>query len=535
MKQTEKILIERAKYPEEVGVSSKAIAAFIEDLNENDIEAHSLMILRHGKVAFERWAEPLGPDIPHVMYSVSKSITATAVGLAIEEGLLSLETKLIDVFPEHRLNKKPDENLEKLNVFHLLTMTAGKDVPVYGDKSKNRWVQDFFDAKWAFAPGESWRYISENTFMLSAMLARITGESLSDYLTPRLYEPLGFGRVPFWEKDGYGVEAGGWGLYLTTEELAKVMLCYQQGGLFNGRQVIPADWAKQAGQKQVDNHQQYDDPSSTAGYGYGFWRNPVPNSYRADGLLSQFGMVFEDDDACLIMTSCEVFEEKARDCLWRHFPGVFTRRSSKPPKGKVPAEQLELKSLPDLPERPHSRLENTIDGKTIKINPNYLLEKNGFSVSMLMGVVLQMNFERPGDIREVRFRFLGDVCEMTWREGTFKNTIACGMDGKPRFSKFKISQFDFTACSTATWENERTLSIWMRPLEAIGQRRIRFVFSGEKVEIYPSGVPDGETTMEFLSDAIGFFIKSRVVVKAAKMVLSKGEVLVEPKHTGRIE
>ena len=533
MVQTKKTSIERAKFPEEVGVSAKAIAAFIEDLDESGIEAHSLMILRHGKVAFECWAEPLGPDIPHVMYSVSKSITATAVGFAIEEGLLSLQTKLLELFPEYR-PEKPDENLEKLNVYHLVTMTAGKDVPTLSDKAKNRWVQDFFDAKWAFAPGEFWRYISENTFMLSAMLARVTGMSLTDYLTPRLFEPLGFDRVPFWEKDGYGIEAGGWGMYLTTEELAKVILCYQQGGVFDGKQVIPEKWAKEAGKKQVENLQ-YNDLSSTSGYGYGFWRNPVPNSYRADGLFSQFGMVFEDADACFIMTSNEIFEDKARDCVWRHFPGVFTTPCAKPPKEKVAAGQLKLKSLPNLSQRPHSRLENTINGRTIKINCNHLLEKAGLPLSMVMAPVLQMNFERLGDIKQVRFRFLGDVCEMTWREGLFKNTIECGMDGKQRCSNMKLSQFNFTACSTAAWENERTLCVWTRPLEAIGQRRIRFVFSGDKVAIYPGGVPDGESTIKYLSGFVGFFAKSEVVAKAAKLVLSKGEKIVEPKHTGKFE
>lgn len=532
MIKTEKTSIERAKFPEEVGVSSRAIAALIKDLDESGIEAHSVMILRHGKVAFERWAEPLTPDIPHIMYSVSKSITATAVGFAIDEGLLSLETKLLDIFPEYR-PEKIDENLEELNVFHLVTMTAGKDVFVLSDKSKNRWIQDFFDAKWAFAPGEFWRYVSENTFMLSAMLARITGTSLTDYLIPRLFEPLGFGRVPFWEKDGYGVEAGGWGIYLTTEELAKVMLCYQQGGVFNGKQVIPEKWAKEAGEKQVENLQ-YKDASSSSGYGYGFWRNPVPNSYRADGLFSQFGMVFEDDDACFIMTASEIFEDKARDCIWRHFPGVFVEPTAKPSKDKVPAGQLELKSLPNLAPRPHSRLENKIDGKTLKIYSSLVLAKAGLPVSMVMAPVLQLNFERLSDIKEVRFRFLGDVCEMTWREGQFKNTIECGMDGKHRCSKIKLSQFDFTACSTAAWENESTLCIWMRPLEAIGQRRIRFVFSGDKVVIYPEGVPSGQSTMQYLSGFVGSVVKSEAVVKAAQLIFSKGEKVVELKHIGRV-
>ena len=163
------ISIERAAFPEQVGVSSAAVAAFIDDLNESGIETHSLMFIRHGRVAFETWAEPYAPEIPHTMYSVSKSVTSTAIGFAIEEGLLRLDTRVIDIFPEFEPEEK-DENLEALTVFHLLTMTAGKDVSQMADKAKNQWIKDFFDAKWAFAPGEFWRYISENTYMLSPCL-----------------------------------------------------------------------------------------------------------------------------------------------------------------------------------------------------------------------------------------------------------------------------------------------------------------------------------------------------------------------------
>ncbi|NLX93148.1 MAG: hypothetical protein GXZ02_04680, partial [Clostridiales bacterium] len=113
-------------------------------------------------------------------------------------------------------------------------------------------------------------------------------------------------------------------------------------------------------------------------------------------------------------------------------------------------------------------------------------------------------------------------------------TIECGMDGKHRCSKIKLSQFDFTACSTAAWENERTLCIWMRPLEAIGQRRIRFVFGGDKVVIYPEGVPSGQSTMQYLSGFVGSVVKSEAVVKAAQLIFSKGEKVVELKHIGRV-
>ncbi len=533
MPDTKIISIERAAYPEKAGVSSRAIADFIDDLKENGIETHSLMFIRHGKVAFECWAKPYGPDIPHAMYSISKSVTSTAVGFAVEEGLLSLETKVIDIFPEY-IPDEPDENLEKLNIFHLLTMTAGKDVSQMGDKTKNQWIKDFFDAKWAFAPGEFWKYISENTFMLSAVLARVTGMSMSEFLTPRLYEPLGYGRVPFWETDGYGIEAGGWGLYLTTEELAKYILCCQQGGRFNGKQIIPEDWVRESTKKQADNLQ-YTEPAASCGYGYCFPMNPLPNSYRADGMFAQFGLVFKDYDACFVMTACELSNTKTRDCFWRHFPGIFSDECEEPVQDETLKERLRLFDLADLPGMPHSSLEKTIEGKILKIQKKRLLTELGFPVGMLTFPVVQLSVEKLGNIEEIRFEFNADECAMTWRERFFKNTILCGMDGNPRKSKIRLSQYNFTASSTAAWEDENTLCVWMRPLESVGQRRLKFVFSGDKVTLIPSSVPDIKSMMDYLSEKVTFFIKEPAVAKAAQIVLSKADKIIEPMHKGKIK
>ena len=207
----EKTALPRAAFPEQVGVSSEDILAFIDDLRQSDIEAHSFMILRHGKVAFETWRDPYTPDTPHTMYSISKSFTSAAAGFAIDEGCFSLDTKLIDIFPEYR-PEAPDDRLEKVTIRHLLTMTAGKEVSLLSDKSKNQWKRDYFNASWYADPDDStWLYISEGTYMVCAAIARTTGQSVVEYLTPRLFEPLGFSRIPFWETDCDGVEAGGWG------------------------------------------------------------------------------------------------------------------------------------------------------------------------------------------------------------------------------------------------------------------------------------------------------------------------------------
>ena len=251
----------RADFPEQVGVSSKAISELLDDFERSGIELHSIMILRHGKVAFETWRDPYAPDIPHTMYSVSKSFASIATGFAIDEGLLTLDTKVIAIFPEYR-PQKYDANLEKMTVFHLLTMTAGKDVSVLENKAKVSWLKSFFGARWAFAPGEGWKYISENCYVLCAIIQKLTGMTVREYLAPRLFKPLGIRENPAWETDPNGLEAGGWGLFITTEELAKVIDCMSHSGKYQGKQVIPEFWAREAGKAQADNSSKSSNPAS---------------------------------------------------------------------------------------------------------------------------------------------------------------------------------------------------------------------------------------------------------------------------------
>ena len=240
MRVLEREYLPRSASPEEAGVSSVAVAAFMEDMKKSGIENHSFLILRHGKVAAECFFAPFTRDTPHAMYSVSKSFTSTAIGFAVEEGLLSLDAKVIDFFPEYR-PAQPDEKLEKMTVSHLLTMTSGKNPSLLLDKTKDRWIKDFFNAPWISEPGEMFLYVSENIYMLCAILVRVTGISVTEFLTPRLYEPLGI-PVPYWETDHHGVEVGGWGLMLPVEDFAKFTLCYAQNGVYEGKQVIPARW-----------------------------------------------------------------------------------------------------------------------------------------------------------------------------------------------------------------------------------------------------------------------------------------------------
>lgn len=531
MPQIEKTSLIRAKTPEEVGVSCAGIAAFIEDLKKSNIEAHSIMILRHGKVAFESWAHPYGPDLPHAMYSVSKSFTATAVGFAVEEGLLSLDTRVLDIFPEYA-PEEPDEHLETLTIYHLLTMTSGKDPALLVDRTKDRWVKEYFEAKWKFAPGESFQYVNENTYMLCAALTRVTGMSVTEYLTPRLFEPLGYGRVPFWETDPGGIEAGGWGLFITTEELAKISLCYLQGGVYDGKQVIPGNWAREATRKQVETNRKVSD--SAAGYGFCFWRNSLPDSYRLDGMFSQFGIVLEQYDAVIVITSCEIQEQKYRDCIWRHFPEVFFDESVGLSESGVLRKVPRLEPLKNLPAAPRSPYEKIINGRVIKTQRKRLLEVANLPLSMLPIAIVYMSSDKAGNIDNIEFAFGENECSLSWTEGDESNTVVCGMDGKPRLSEIRLASMNFTMSCTATWETEKRLVFYIRPLQAVSQRQVDFVFDSFDVDIYFSSHPSTKKMLLALSGSMEEYIKNAVALKAVRRFMHNAHKLVEPTMKGRL-
>lgn len=540
IKSKAKTRLERAGSPEEVGVLTSKISDFIEDLKKNEIETHSIMILRHGKVAFETWAQPYAPDIPHVMYSVSKSFTSTAVGFAVEEGLLSLETRILDIFPEYAPQdpKEADEklenleNLEKLTIYHLLTMTAGKDMPLLMDRTKDRWQEDFVQAKWKTVPGESFSYVNENIYMLCAVLTRITGMSVTDYLTPRLFEPLGYGRIPFWETDPGGIEAGGWGMYITTEELAKISLCYLQGGLYDGKRVIPESWARQATKKQVETNRKAGD--SAVGYGFCFWQNSLQDSYRLDGMFSQFGIVMEEYDAVLVITACEINEQKYRDCIWRHFPAAFFDERAGLPGDDVINEYPQLEPLEVLPALPRSSYEKIVNGRTLKTQRKRLLEAAKLPLSMLPIAVVYMSANKAGNIDNIEFEFSENECRLTWTEEDESNTVLCGMDGKLRLSEIRLAGIDFTTSCTAAWTSEKTLTFLMRPLQAVSARQVDFVFDGFDVDLYFSSHPPTKKMLLVLSGSIEEYIKNAVAVKAVRRIMQSAHKIVEPAMKGRL-
>lgn len=295
--------------PESVGISSKAILAFLRDVEaervampERHLELHSLMVLRHGKVAAEAWWAPYRADDVHLLYSLSKSFTSTAIGMLVQEGRLSVEDHVLSFFPEDAPTE-PSEHLRAMTVWNLLTMTTGQDaddVAAFYRAEDGNWVREFIARPVPYAPGSEFRYNSGATYMLSAILTKLTGESVLDYLRPRLFDPLGVEKAT-WESDPRGRSVGGWGLSLTTEAIARFGLLYLQNGKWESRQIIPTQWVEDATRAQVPNG---DDANSDwcQGYGYQFWRCRH-GAYRGDGAFGQTCMVLPEQDMVVVLTA----------------------------------------------------------------------------------------------------------------------------------------------------------------------------------------------------------------------------------------
>lgn len=523
--------IPQAEFPESVGVSSAVLKEFLDGIKTEGLEYHSLTVTRHGKTAFSFYNKPFSADIPHAMYSVSKTWAGTAVGFAVHEGYFALDTKVLDIFPEYR-PKRPDANAEKLTVRHLLTMSSGKKIPFISDKSKVDWLAQFFESPWAFAPGEKFQYTNENIYLLCAIVRRTTGMTVREFLTPRLFEPFGM-ETPIWETDQNGTEAGGWGLYVTADDLTKLMLCYANDGKLGDKQILPAEWAREAKKTQIRSAENA--PLDASEYGYCMWRvRTVPNSYRADGMFGQFCIVMEDYDAVITVTGANADEGKALSYLFRFFPRAFTEDSPK----RVTPEELTAYAADFSLEHPEksasSPLEKRLNGRIISVRGKKYLQRFGVPFSLLPLPVTVLAANKAGNPDKLRLCFTDGAVELTWSEGKEENSILCGTDGEMRYSKMTLGKIEYPVCAHAKWVGDTILELHIRPYTTVVKRILRLEFKNNHVTILPSGSP----SLISIADCLGGWtissIKSKAMQKAVLGTLHTVAKLLEPKLKGKI-
>ncbi|HWD19737.1 MAG TPA: serine hydrolase [Verrucomicrobiae bacterium] len=462
--------------PEAQGVASAGILAFLEAIGKSRHEFHSFIMARHGQVIAEGWWTPYRATAPHMLYSLSKSFTSTAIGLAVTEGRLAVEDPVIKFFPD-KAPSAVSENLAALRVKHLLSMSVGQaqdSIPIICKEQD--WVKTFLSLPIAHPPGSVFLYNSGATYMLSAIVQKLTGQKVVDYLRPRLFEPLNVASVT-WETCPLGINTGGWGLAIQTETIAKFAQLYLQNGLWNDRQLIPAAWVHQATTAKI---QQPAPPGGDLeklklisewhqGYCYQFWRC-THHGFRGDGAFGQYAIVLPEKDTVIAITSETADMPGEMALIWEHlYPAIKDAPLAPDAAAHIQLQEaLAALALPLAAGEIDSPLVQTLSGKTFKLEPN----DSGFE--------------------SLAFAAGPQSCTITLRDASSAYPISCGigkwvesesnLPGIPQ----KLTVGDLRpvkVAASAAWKNPQTLTLLCRYYETPHHDTVTLQFDGDKVTL----------------------------------------------------
>lgn len=479
--------------PEAEGVSSQYILNFIEAVETSQHELHSIMILRHGKVIAEGWWNPYQPDLKHTMYSTSKSFTSTAIGFAVAEKRLSLSDKVVSFFPKE-LPENISPELSALTVKDLLTMSVGHETdPTSSVVTRDsNWVKSFLATPVKYHPGSKFLYNSLATYMLSAIVQKVTGEQVIDYLKPRLFEPLKIEGID-WEIDPKGINTGGWGLRLKTEDMAKFGQLYLQKGKWNDMQVLSPEWVDEATSFKIDQApglpQTVKDSSDwMQGYCYQFWRCRN-NAFRADGAYGQYIIVLPEHDAVIVITGESPDMQDEINLVWEHLLPAFQKEKlpSDPEAQGNLSDKLASLSLPLFPKSKSLKIEESINGKSFSLNKNEL------------------------NINRISFHFKDNSCNMEMTTDTSAYNFAFGSGtwkygethrpGPYLLSRALALYKGLPALKVAgnyQWSDSVTLNLMLRYIESPHSQKIVCKFTNDSIRLQIANSNDfGKRTTEF--------------------------------------
>ena len=464
--------------PSAENVDALGILSFLDKVGDSEHELHSLMVLRRGKVIAEGWWDPYGTDLKHTMYSVSKTYTASGVGFAVSEGLISVEDQVIKFFPES-LPSVVSENLKQLKIKHLLTMSVGhaRDYTFSIVRTED-WAKSFLAVPIVNQPGSQFVYNTAATYMLSAIVQKVTGQSLFDYLRPRLFEPLGISEVD-WEKSPQGINTGGYGLRVKTEDMAKLGQLFLQNGNWNGKQILPESWINEARSLKI-----LQNPNASVeekaksdwlqGYGYQMWRSRH-DSYRADGAYGQYILVLPKQEAVIVITSETANLQGLLSEVWEHILPAFDRESNST-KDLVLKERLDNLSHDPAIGVENEGMENRLNGKNIALVAEG--EKVNFHIDFQSN-----NLELNVVEEQKNYKLI--VGKEQWVSGKTDRKqpylVAHAKKALNGLAPFKVF-------SSYYWEDFQTLVIEIKYIESPHTETLKFSFDGNKVTFITSSL-----------------------------------------------
>lgn len=460
--------------PEAEGVRSEGILDFLRAITTSKHEFHSFIMARHGKVIAEGWWSPYRAELNHMLYSLSKSFTSTAIGLAKTEGKLSVESPVISFFPD-KLPAEISEHLRILKIKDLLTMSVGhaQDSTPFITKEED-WVRAFLALPIPHQPGTEFLYNSGATYMLSAIVQKVTGQKVIDYLALRLFEPLAI-RERTWETCPLGINTGGWGLSVRTEALAKFGQLYLQNGVWNGKEILPKEWVQEATTFKIqqpgsDLEKLKRESDWHQGYCYQFWRCRH-DAFRGDGAFGQYTVVMPEQDVVIAITSESPNMQGQLNLVWEHLlPSIQTEPL---PTNKRAADELHhtLHSLTLAPPQgqPTSPTASRISRKMFHVDNN------------------------AAGVQSLEFRFGKRDCVFILTDGQGAYPITCGLEkwvpgettmpGTPPKLTKSTGTIRSKIAASSTWKDDQTFEMIWRFIETPHHDSVTCRFNGDEVKV----------------------------------------------------
>ena len=462
--------LEQVSCPEDLGIDSSVVEDFIRECQEKDYIFKNIIVGRFGKIGVKCAKKPYDMSLRYSSFSSSKPLVALAIGFAIGEGLLRLDTTIEEVFPD-RFNEKELEKIEGITVEHLLTMTAGKAINVLISKEKHDWLDIFVNGRTIAKPGEKFHYISEYTYVLGRMLTEVTGLTISDYLNPRLFEPLGIEK-PFWETDSEGYEAGAWGLFWSADDMAKIAQLFLNHGMWDSVQVVDRNWIDTMVSPLVsDLTSLY---ATDLGFGYQIWANREGTYYRFEGFFGQYIFVYPKHDAFIVMQSGDAKQFDIFPLVDKYFPAAFYHNEpiSIPEEKKAHFEEfINSVSYDILKSGPRNlATEQYLNGKCYKI-----FRRSFMTMQSVPAAYVFVN--RPGKMDNISFEFEEDYAVMKWTEKNYgENELIISLDGETRYSALNLGQNLTHAAAYGRWTHDGKLKVQVLLIETPEVKNFVFKF-----------------------------------------------------------
>lgn len=487
--------------PESVGIDSEDIEWLLDQLESGFTEPHGLMIMRHGKICAEGWWNPYAPGIRHGLQSHSKTYAATAIGIAYTEGIVKLDERIIDIFPEYA-PEQPSENLKRLTVHDVLCMGCGMDeMPM----ATEHWIRDFLHTPVNHTPGTTYMYNSVGSSILSAIIVKKTGMSMHEYLKPRLYDKIGiFSDNHRWMKMPDGCEVGGGGLFATTEDNLRLMKLYADGGVWEGERILDDEYVKRATTLQNESATEAKNnplaKDNFVGYGYQIWMCRPKGVYRADGAMGQFTIVVPDKDMIIAITenaSGAHWAQKTLDVMWEFLERIENHpaKEENTEKSECLKNRMGRLALPNPKCAPYSPIAANIEGRQWRVlDGDFYMEDVGVAQHM-------SGCELPPPIDVFCFHFTSDEIVMDWENREEKERLVIATDGSRRHNTLPGRLISQVLLSGA-WISENKLEVKARYIETCKEETLLFTFEEKKLKITNSTIEFGmQKEIEIFAEA----------------------------------